>query len=97
MLPADVLDDSAASFSPSSGVWSQGTGSSYYNSSYKTGEAEGSSGAPQGTASWTFSNLQPGLYQIAADYAGNSANSASAPYTLLDGTTSLGTVTVNHR
>ena len=94
----EYQDDTSANFS-GDGVWQSQSGSGYYNSGYTLGAGEGSgtSAAPLGTATWTFSNLEPGLYQVSADYIGNANNSASAPYTLLDGSTSRGVTQVNQQ
>ncbi|TWU08836.1 hypothetical protein CA54_40730 [Symmachiella macrocystis] len=45
-------------------------------------------------ASWTF-DLEPGEYEVAATWEGNVYQATDAPYTVLDGSTSLATIDVN--
>jgi uncharacterized protein (DUF1800 family) len=55
----------------------------------------GGAGNPTATATWTFSNVTPGTYRVLAGFNGYSWGTTNAPYTVLDGTTALGTVRVN--
>ncbi len=98
VVAAAYQDDTSATFTGQY-VWASSSGSPYYNANYRVGHGEGTgySPLPLGTATWTFNNLEPGLYQVAADFIGSTDNTASAPYMLLDGTQSLGTVNVNQQ
>ena len=55
--------------------------------------------APSGTGSvqstWTFTGLVPGQYQVSSTWLGNVSGATNAPYTIYDGSTSLGTVNVS--
>jgi prepilin-type N-terminal cleavage/methylation domain-containing protein len=50
--------------------------------------------APPGTAVWQFSNLTPGWYNVTATWPDAAANAPDAPYTIFDGSDSLGTYLV---
>jgi hypothetical protein len=55
--------------------------------------------APPGTgsesATWTFTGLEPGQYRVSATWVGYSWAAPDAPFTILDGTRTLGTVQVD--
>jgi hypothetical protein len=50
---------------------------------------------PTATASWTFSTLAAGNYQVWITFAGKSSYSKAAPFTVYDGTTSRGTTAID--
>jgi RHS repeat-associated protein len=55
-------------------------------------------GAGQDTATWTFQDLDPNAtYQVYATWSAQSNRATDAPYTILDNTTSLGTVRLNQQ
>ena len=93
-LPANavqILDDSSAAFT-SNGL-SHGTGSSWVDGTYQF--VSPGTGSTEGT--WTFSGLLPGVYQVTADWPGMTNAATNSPYTLYDGSTSLGTVIENQQ
>lgn len=47
------------------------------------------------TATWTFDNLTPGVYSVYATWINNRVNASDAPYSILDGQSSVTTVRVN--
>ena len=57
--------------------------------------APGGSGAKQAT--WTFTGLAPGNYQVAVTWTSNANRASNAPYTILDNTTSVYSTTVNQQ
>jgi uncharacterized protein (DUF1800 family) len=90
------VDDKDADFTFTSG-WTQD-----YSNAGTSGAVpfQGSlTRAPAGTgtetATWSFSGLEPGQYRVAATWVGYSDAATSAPFTVCDGTTALGTVTVD--
>ena len=54
-------------------------------------------GTGAGTATWTFTDLAPGDYQVSATWAEKANRATDAPFTVFDGNTSLGTVQLNQR
>lgn len=48
-------------------------------------------------ASWTFTGLSAGTYRVSASWAAGSSRATNAGFTVLDNSTSVGTVTVNQR
>jgi hypothetical protein len=87
-----ILDDGDAGYSHSSG-WTSLTNTLSYGLDYEYHAA----GNGAGSASWTFNNLPTGAYQVFAKWIPFSNRATNAPYTVLDGTTTLGTVPVNQQ
>ncbi len=54
-------------------------------------------GAALDVATWTFSNLTPGLYRVSATWRGDTNRATNAPFTVLDGNNPLATVVVNQQ
>ena len=46
-------------------------------------------------AVWTFTDLEPGTYSVSVTWTPNMNRATNAPYTVKDGTTVLGTLTIN--
>ena len=94
VLPAPsswTLDDGSAGYSTSGG-WNTYTGAGAQGDfSYK------SVGSGAGTATWTLSGLTPGDYLVSVTWQAYSNRASDAPYTVLDGSTALGTVTMDQR
>jgi subtilisin family serine protease/uncharacterized protein (DUF2141 family) len=86
-----ILDDGDPGFS-TTGSWGLWTGGGYQNDVH---EATGRAGAD--VASWTFGNLVAGQYRVSVTWTAWSNRATNAPYTVLDGATSLGTVAVNQQ
>jgi uncharacterized protein (DUF1800 family) len=90
------VDDQDGGFTATSG-WSPG-----YTTAGTSGRApfQGSlTYAPPGTgtetATWSFSGLEPGQYRVSATWVGYPGAAPDAPFTVCDGTTPLGTVSVD--
>jgi hypothetical protein len=88
---AGIIDDSDPGFS-TAGSWTLWTNGGYKGD---VREATGRSGAD--VASWTFANLAPGQYRVSATWTPWPDRATNAPYTVLDGTTPLGTTQVNQQ
>jgi hypothetical protein len=86
-----IIDDGEAGFSASSGWSSYGGGGLDGDFHYKV------VGDGTGTATWTFSGLAPGQYQVSATWEAYSNRALDAPYRILDGSVELGTVAVDQR
>jgi hypothetical protein len=87
-----LIIDNGAPGTATVGTWTLITGSGFRND-YLTGAA----GTGTKTATWTFSNLTPGLYRVSANWLPASNRATNSPYTILQGTTVLGTVTINQQ
>ena len=84
-----IMDDGDAGYSSNNGfVYYQGTG--YLNDVRYALAGNGAS-----VAKWTFANVSPGLYRVAATWSPYSGRASNAPYSIYDGNTALGTVQVN--
>src|SRR4029077_10303464 len=55
------------------------------------------SGSGQETATWTFTGLSAGRYRVSATWVAAPNRVANAPYTILFGSTTLGTASVDQR
>lgn len=86
---ADDSQTSAEGFSKT-GSWSQWTGSGVA-STHST--AQGGDGST--TATWTFTDLAPGKYQVWATWIQASNRATNSPFTVYDSTTSRGTIAVD--
>src|SRR5262249_46695141 len=86
-----ILDDSNPGFS-TVGSWTFWTNQGYLGNIH---EATAMTGAD--VATWLFSNLPAGLYQLSATWTAYTNRATNAPYKVLDGTTSLCTVLVNQQ
>ena len=94
-----IIDDVANDFT---GAFTQ-TGFSYQNNSLVADAYDGDNHnmrGSEGTATWTFDNLEEGEYQVAATWAhkyGNLYNAPDAPFTLRDGETQRSQVLVDQQ
>jgi hypothetical protein len=86
---ARVLDDGDAGFSLQ-GSWSSQAGGFQGDVHFPV-----TAGQAGDAANWTFDSLQPGQYRVSATWPTQSNLATNAPYTMLDGTVALATVTVN--
>ena len=75
-----------------SGGWAPGTQGAYGGSAISSSAA----GSGSSTASWTFP-VAPGSYEVDATWAAAAGLSATVTYNIADGTTPLGSVTVNQQ
>ena len=85
---AVIIDNSGAGFSPS-GEWTFAPGLGYNNNIHYSAPG---SGADVGR--WTF-DVVPGRYRVSATWGPHPSAATNTPYTVLDGTTPLGTIRLN--
>jgi hypothetical protein len=89
--PGTIIDDSDTGFA-TTGEWLQSLTEGRDGDVQFTGLGDGSR-----IATWTFTGLTAGMYRVSATWSTNPNRATNAPYTILDGMTSLGTVTVNQQ
>ncbi len=89
-LTVDNLDPGYVETGP---YWTTGWGSYGFKGSYRENGVFGANTA----ASWTLSNLSAGRYAVYATYVNGAYNSSNAPFTVLDGTTTLGSLRLNEQ
>lgn len=87
-----ILDDGDAGYSHSSS-WTNLTNTLSYGLDYEYHAA----GNGNGSATWTFNNVPTGAYEVFAKWIPFSNRATNAPYTVLDGGATLGTVLVNQQ
>src|SRR5262249_53620052 len=85
-----ILDDASSNFAAA------GPGVPYGGQGYQGQVDVGLPGAGTGTATWTFS-VAAGVYRVSATWLAYVNRSAAAPFTVLDGSTALGTVALDQR
>ncbi|MFM8413673.1 MAG: choice-of-anchor D domain-containing protein [Planctomycetota bacterium] len=73
---AQVIDDRAAGFSRSGTGWRSWTGASAYGSSLLYAPRAGRAH----TATWDFSNLQPGRYRVMTTWSAHSSHGTDVPF-----------------
>ncbi|MCA9074874.1 MAG: FG-GAP repeat protein [Planctomycetaceae bacterium] len=86
-----VIDDGDAGFAIESGTWGNGNVGTFgdnRNASIWGGHK---------VASWTFTGLTAGTYRVSATWAASLSRATDAPYTILDGATSLTTIDANQQ
>lgn len=84
-----IIDNGAAGFS-TTGTW--------YRQTYLGRESDihyALRGNGSATASWTFSGLEAGQYRVSATWPGSIIYATNAPFTVVSGSQTLGTVAVN--
>ena len=86
-----TLDDTAGGFSATSGL------ASYVGVGYQNEIRYKQVGSGSEPASWTFSGLNPGQYRVWTTWEPASNRVTDAAYTVLDGSTAVGTVAVNQQ
>lgn len=89
--PVVIVDNGDTGFS-AIGEWRRWTQQGYLGDIH-----ESLSGTGADIASWTFTNLQPGEYRISATWTAFSNRASDSPFTILDGSTNLGTISVDQR
>jgi hypothetical protein len=89
--PVQIIDDSAASGFTTTAGWSPWAGQGLGIGMHYAAPGDGSL-----VATWTFA-VAPGTYRVSVTWPAQSNRATNAPYTVLDGTTSLGTVAVNQQ
>jgi subtilisin family serine protease len=86
-----IIDDGDSGFS-TVGAWSSMSGAPA-GGGYQTDYLFSSAGSGSNTASWTFI-VAPGHYRVSATWLAHPNRATNAPFTVLDGTTPLATVSV---
>ncbi len=86
-----IIDDSSASGFSTTAGWIYYGGQGYLNEVHYAAAGNGSQ-----IATWTFT-AAPGSYDVAVTYSAQSNRATNAPYTIYDGNTALGTVSVNQQ
>ena len=86
-----VLDDGEPGFS-TSGAWTPFAGQGF-----RSDVTYAAAGSGASTATWAFAGLAPGQYRVSATWSPFSNRATDAPYTILDGSTTLAAVAVNQQ
>ena len=87
-----IIDDGTTGYSQT-GTWNVTNDAAGYQHNARYAAA----GNGSATATWTFSSLAAGDYQVFARWVPFSNRATNAPYTVVDGTTARGTVTANQQ
>ena len=87
-----IIDDGTTGYSQT-GTWNITNDATGYQHNARYAAA----GNGSATATWTFSSLASGDYQILARWVPFSNRATNAPYTIVDGITTRGTVTANQQ
>ena len=91
LSPVAVIDNGQPGYAET-GSWSTVSGG--FNGTNRA--AHTTVGAqPTATAEWSFTGLAPASYQVFVTFAGKPNYATAAPFTVLDGGTTLGTATLN--
>ena len=87
-----IIDNGDPGFvtAPHVGSWATIPGGYENDQAYTTGGGTGSK-----TATYTFTGLQPGTYQLAGTWPASTALTTVAPYTIFDGTQPIGSLSVD--
>ena len=88
VVNAQILDNGDAGFS-TTGEWTP-----YLFEGFEADIHYSAAGNGLDTARWSFS-VAPGQYEVAATWSAQINRATDSPFTIIDGTTSLGTVEVN--
>jgi hypothetical protein len=92
--PAAVIDNFQPGYAET-GTWTTATGGYLGNNRYAS---VGTGKTASATASWTFTGLASGKYDVYITYwSASSSYASSVPYTVYDGSTSLGTTNINQK
>ena len=86
-----VLDDGEPGFS-TSGAWTPFAGQGF-----RSDVTYAAAGSGNVAATWAFAGLAPGRYRVSATWSPFSNRATDAPYTILDGSTTLAAVAVNQQ
>lgn len=88
---AVIIDDGDAGFT-TVGVWNR-----WANQGFQGDIHENFAGTGADVASWTFDDLQPGVYRVSATWTAYGNRASNSPFTLFDGATPIRTEIVNQR
>lgn len=92
--PVLLVDNGEDGYSESGGGWTTVTDAGAFQGQYR---ARASQDAPLDTASWRFTGLTPGRFQVQATWLEAPERSTNAAYTVYDGDTAHGTYPVSQR
>ena len=92
-LDTSIVDNGDASYSET-GDWKSGSASLW---NYLFDNRFHAAGDGSSTASWSFSGLDSGAYEVYVTWSGYSNRASDAPYTVLDGASPVGTIDVDQR
>lgn len=79
------------------GFTTVGSWTNWGGQGYRSDVHEGLAGTGTQSATWTFTDLTPGVYEVAATWTTFSNRATNSPYSILDGSSLLNTVRVNQR
>jgi hypothetical protein len=86
-----IIDDSNSGFK-TSGAWSTTTGSGFDGNLHFAAAGKGAS-----VATWTFTDLPAGQYQVSTEWVAGANRATNAPYKVFDGSSLESTVLVNQQ
>jgi hypothetical protein len=86
--PVTIIDDGDVGFTATGGFVNFG------GQGYQSDVTFAAAGSGTESATWTFA-VVPGVYRVSVTWTAHPNRATNAPYTVLDGTTSLGTFAVN--
>ncbi len=92
LSPRAVIDNGEPGY-VETGTWSTVPGG--FNGTNRVSQTTTNGQQPAATASWTFTGVPSGSYDVYITYAGTSTHNTAAPFTLYNGQSRLGTVDVN--
>ncbi len=90
--PVQILDNGQAGFS-TTGSWVADVPGKGYNGNILYNQTPGSGS----TATWSFTGLAAGLYRVSATWVAQANLTTTAPYTIKDNATVVGTAIVNQQ
>ena len=88
------VDDSSASGFSDSGAWTTWPNGGF-DGTNMTAQGAGTGQPATAAATWTFNNLAAGTYEVWTTWISAPNRATNAPYTISEGTTTLGTTLVN--
>jgi Legume lectin domain/SdrD B-like domain/Bacterial pre-peptidase C-terminal domain/Bacterial Ig-like domain len=90
--PVDVIDNGQPGYAET-GPWTTANGG--FNGTTRFARTVRASGGVSSQASWTFTGVAAGTYDVYVTFAGKTGYSSAAPFTVSDGGTGLGTQHIN--
>ena len=89
----NYVDDGELHYEESVAAWSDGNMGGGHSGDYRYLRADDD----PGTATWSFSDLTEGTYEVLVTWVSHANRATNAPYEVFDGTESLGVARVNQR
>jgi uncharacterized protein (DUF1800 family) len=87
-----ISDDGDPTFTTAGGSWQGVPGAGFQG-----GATVAPAGSGANTATWTFNNLTPGQYRVMATWPADPSQADNAPFTILDGATTIGSAQINQQ